>query len=488
MTIAGCNQPQISGTTQTGGTSGTDGNMAIGDTGQVAASTTTGGAATSTSGSPAPGGPPTTTDPSPSGTTTTSTVSTDPSSTTGSFDSTTTGDGTTGGTTSGGTTGGTGGEPEKPWKPKGCPAIYAQELLPTFELEISKQELSKLKSEWKAANSSKDPADHPLESFKYGDLVITTATVQLRGNPTWWVDMGKKMQLEVSFNTIDPKGRFMGQRKLLFDAARYNESFLRDRLALAILDDVGVPAPCANNARVMLNGDYLGLFTSIEKVDKEFLERRFEDPEGNLYKRNEWEKKTNDADLNTSDIEALLAVKDVDGLQATMNLEAAVLEWAGEAVIPDIDGAWAGGLNYYLYHDSKTGFNVIPWDLDASFTRLPVNTDPYLFLKPMDHGRPFYKLATDDPVWFKKYIEKLAYVLEHGYKVDVLQARMDAWAAQIAAAVVEDKNKPFSDSDHLVAVKEQRDYVAARAAFLKGWLECWQNGGAKAKNGKCKPA
>ncbi len=477
VSLAECNESQIA-TSQSGGMSGADITTA-------AASTTSSVAPSNTSG-PTPGAPPTTTDPStPDGTSTTTSTSTSSSvlteavDTTGAADSTSTGESTTGGAT-------TGAEPEKPWTPKGCPAIYAQDLLPTFEIEISKKELSKLEYEWEALNED-NPAEHPLIAFKYLDTTVTNATAQLRGNSKWWPDMGKKMQLEIGFNTIDPKGRFMGQRKLLFDAARYNESFLRDRLALAILNDVGLPSPCANNARVMLNGEYFGLFTSIEKVDKEFLERTFEDPEGNLYKRQGWEKKTNESNPDISDIEALLAVKKVDDLATLMNLEEALLEWAAEAVIPDIDGAWAGGLNQYLYHDSKTAFNVIPWDLDSTFTRLPEDTDPYLFIKPGNYGRPFYDLATDDPVWFKKYIEKIAYVLEHGYKVDVLQARMDTWAAQIATAVAEDMNKPFSTAAHLAAVKEQRDYVAKRASFIKDWLACWQNGGTKTKSGKCKP-
>jgi hypothetical protein len=295
------------------------------------------------------------------------------------------------------------------------------------------------------------------------------------------------MQLEISFNTNDPKGRFKGVRKLVFDAAAANTSFLRDRLAMTIFQDVGLPAPCANNARVNLNGEYYGLFTSIEKLDKEFLERSFEDPEGNLYKRAKWTKKTNEDEKDNTDIYGLLGAHDVGDLLKWMNLEQATLEWAAEAVMPDGDGAWAGGLNFYVYHDSKTGFNVLPWDLDATFTRLPFDTDPYVYLKPEDWGRPFYDIATADPEWFKKYIEKIEYVLEHGYKVEVLQQRMDTWAAQIATAVADDPNKPFSTGEHLTGVKAQRSYVSKRAAFLKKWLECWKKGGTKNKNGVCVP-
>jgi spore coat protein CotH len=360
-----------------------------------------------------------------------------------------------------------------------CPAIYAQEILPTFELEIDEVELAALQEEWEEADDD-DLAEHPLRSFRYEDTVIADASVRLRGNASHWAGQGK-MQFEVSFNTYDPKGRFHGLKHVLFDAAEFNRSFLRDRLALAIMRDVGLPAPCANNARVVLNGEYYGLFTNVEKVDSEFLERNFADAGGNLYKRggpDGWKKKTNEDDPDRSDLDRLEAAATIAELAALMDLDEALLEWATEAVIPDRDGAWAGGLNLYLYNDPKTGFNVIPWDLDDSFTRVEPTIDPVTFKKEAEvfHGRPQYDLAMSDPTWQGRYVDTVAEVLERGYRVDVLQGRIDAWAAQIAEAVAEDPNRPFTLEEHLVQVQEKRDFVAARAAFLEQWLRCRRDG------------
>ncbi|MEZ4453058.1 MAG: CotH kinase family protein [Nannocystaceae bacterium] len=371
------------------------------------------------------------------------------------------------------------GDPE-PWAPKPCPSIYAQELLPTFEIEISGSELAALQQEWQIADDH-DLAEHPLKSFTYGDLVILDASARLRGNASHWPEQGK-MQLEVSFNTYDPKGRFLGLKHVLFDAATYNRSYLRDRLALEILRDVGVPAPCANNARLVLNGEYYGLFTNIEKVDSEFLERVFDEPDGNLYKRGgpgDWARKNNEEDPDESDIDALKAADALAEVVAVMDLEEAILEWATEAVIPDRDGAWGGGLNQYVYHHPKRGFLVIPWDLDDSFTRLPADTDPITYQKEPEsfHGRPYYDLALADPEWFAAYIAAVDHVVTTAYNVDVLQARIDAYAAQIAQAAADDPNRPFTLSQHLSRIAQKRTYVADRAKFLETWLACWTGGG-----------
>lgn len=378
------------------------------------------------------------------------------------------------------------------WMPKGCPDIYAQDLLPTFEVEFSAGELAEIEAEWAALDDS-NLDEHPLLKFKYEDIVITDASARLRGNDSHWATQGK-MQLEVSFNTYDDTGRFMGLKHVLFDAAEYNTSYLRDRLALSIMRDVGLPAPCANNARLVLNGGYYGLFTSIEKVDSELIERYFEDSSGNLYKRGGgtlgWKRKNNEEAPGEGDIQALVDAKNLGDLLAVLNLEQAILEWAAEAVIPDRDGLWGGGLNGYTYNDPAGGFNMIPWDLDDSFTRLTPDVDPITWKKPVEvfHGRPFYDIAMADPVWFAKYVEAIAFVLETGYDVDVLQDRIDTWAAQIAAAAKDDPNRPFTLAQHLAKIEEKHDFVADRADFLAEWLECWQNGGVNANNdGVCVP-
>jgi hypothetical protein len=419
---------------------------------------------------------------------TTSGATPSPSDTTGSVDTTgsdtTTGDITTGDITTTGsdtTTGGdtTGGVTEEGWKPKDCPEIYAQDILPTFELDIDPDVLEELEDEWEEGDDD-DLEKHPLKAFRYEDTEITNASIRLRGNPSHWPGQNK-MQFEVEFNTFDKKGRFMGLRQILFDAAEYNKSFLRDRLALSVLRDAGVPAPCANNARLVLNGEYYGLFTSIEKVDEEFLERHFEDAEGNLYKRgggDPWTKKSNKDDKDTSDIKKLDKADTLDELLAVLNLEQAILEWAAEAVIPNRDGLWAGGLNGYTYNDPKTGlFHMLPWDLDDSFTRLEPDVDPITFKKEADvfHGRPYYDIALKDPAWKQKYVDALEHVLTTAYQVDVLQQRIDEWSAQIKQAVTDDPNKPFTLSEHLAKVKEKRKFVEKRAEFLEEWLEDWKD-------------
>jgi hypothetical protein len=379
---------------------------------------------------------------------------------------------------------------------EGCHAIYAQELLPTFELTITPEVWDMMVAEWaigeelKALDQEFHP-EHPLEEFRYGDVVIHTATIRLRGNPNNW-DPWDKMQFEIDFNDVDPDGRFLGLRKLVFDAPTLNRHMLRDRLGLWIMRDMGIDAPCANNARLDVNGQYYGLFTNIEKLDKEFLQRVFEDPSGDLWKRSNWELKTNETTSNDDRIDALRDAASVEELETYLDLEQALRVFAAEAIIPDSDGLWAGGLNFYIYDEPIGGkFVLLPWDLDNVFEKFdgtpefPTNPDPVVWFKPTVQGRPWYDLALESPVWFDYYIGAIEAQYGSSYDAQELHGLVDLWIAQIQDSVFEDVNKPFSNDEHQAAVQVLHDYIDSRHAFLDDWLQCWQDGGKPDDLGYC---
>jgi len=387
-----------------------------------------------------------------------------------------------------------------PLDAEGCPGIYAQDLLPTFELTLDPAVWQALQSDWANGQLNEDMGidptpNRPVAEFRYDEVVIHDAEIRLRGNPTWW-SPDDKLQFQIEFNENDKDGRFLGLRNLALDAATFNRHMLRDRLALAVMRDMGIAAPCANNARLDINGEYYGLFTSLEKLDMTFLERVFDDPTGDLWERANWELKTNKDTANGARLAALKAAQSSDSLVDYLDLEQALQVFAAEAILPDSDGMWAGGLNFYLYDDPLGGkFVLLPWDLDNTFERFdgppegeyPANPDPVVWEKPTSHGRPIYTVALKDPAWFAYYLERIEQQVESGYQVDVLHQRIDDWTAQIQESVFEDTNKPYSNNHYLNRVAALHAYVDAREDFLDDWLECWQDGGTADVLGYCVP-
>jgi hypothetical protein len=385
-----------------------------------------------------------------------------------------------------------------PLDEEGCHGIYAQDLLPTFELTISSTVWDALVEEWINGQVNEDLGVdpnpyHPLAEFRYGDILITDAMIRLRGNPTYW-NPENKMQFQIGFTQYHDSGRFLGLRRLAFDAAGANRHMLRDRLALSIMRDMGIIAPCANNARLEVNGEYYGLFTSLEKLDETFLERVFDDPTGDLWDRHNWELKTNEVSTTDFRLESLKNAETIDELAEYLDLEQALRVFAAEAIIPNSDGMWAGGLNFFLYDDPlRDKFVLLPWDLDNTFERFndapdgdyPSNPDPVVWEKPTTHGRPWYDMALEEPEWFAYYLESIDQQFASGYAVEELHSRIDTWTTQIGDSVFADTNKPYSNDLYLNKVEELHEFVQARHDFMVDWLACWHEGGIADSEGYC---
>jgi hypothetical protein len=383
---------------------------------------------------------------------------------------------------------------------EGCHGIYAQDLLPTFELKVDEDTWDDLEWEWEHGEEQQDKGEdpspyHSLDEFRYGDVVIDYAEIRLRGNPKSWKNSPDKMQLHIEFDRVDEDGHVLGLESIALESSHMNRHMLRDRLALSIIRDMGVVAACANSARVDINGEYYGLYTNLEKINENFLERVFDDPTGDLWDRHGWELKTNKDTANEDRIEALEEVEDLEEVETYLDLEQALMVYAAEAILPDSDGCWAGGMNYFFYDDPLSGkFKLISWDMDSTFDRFndgkngeyPDNPDPVVWHKKARyHGRIWYELALKDEGWFWYYIDTIKAQFEAAYDVAVLHEKIATWTDQIKDSVLEDDNKPFSNSRYLDEVEELEDFVEARAEWLEEWLECWEDGGKPDKKGYC---
>jgi len=369
--------------------------------------------------------------------------------------------------------------PDPPRSPDGCADLYADDLLPTFELELEPAEWAALQDEFarpaeREAQGLDPKPYHPVRLFKYGDEVVLDAMIRLKSNPYFsW--RGSKMQFVVSFRERDPDGRFHGLRKLSFDAPFYDPTFLHERLAGHYLRGLGLPAPCVNNARLVLDGQYYGLFVNKEHIDREFLERNFDPyPDGNLYKYG-WELKTNEDEGDTRRRDLFWQTFDVDALAGLADLHQAVLAWAGEALMPDADGYWCCQHNFYLYDHPRRGFLWIPFDLDYTF-----NGSTTFALIPSNWGLvypnpavtpPHLRAVLHNPGWSLAYEDAVRRAWS-AYDVPDFQARLARWSAQIAEAYDTDPHLPFPREAHVENLEGFNRHLEARHDFVGRWLSC----------------
>ncbi|HET9449756.1 MAG TPA: CotH kinase family protein [Aggregicoccus sp.] len=340
--------------------------------------------------------------------------------------------------------------------PLACHPIYSEDLLPTFELEVSEQNWALLRQEFQEDPSRE--TEFPA-TFRYAGEVYPDATIRLRGNHS---QCGDKMQFAIAFNKVDRAGRFRGLRRLNLDHGGCYH--LEERLALSYLRDVGLPTACANHARLMVNGAYYGLFSNIEHINQDFLKRQFPGAEndGDLWKSGHV-LKTNEETTPENEIETFWRVRTLPEIDAYVDLDEAVLEWAAEAVLPACDNYWLYAWNYYLYDHPQRGLLWVPTDLDCSWALLEDEVERDIFFptplqKPAD-------VVLADPAWRQKY---LAAVRHSVSRMDVakLEARADRWWAQIAEAARTDPHVPYTEAQ----VQRFKDGLRRRRVWLDAWV------------------
>lgn len=156
---------------------------------------------------------------------------------------------------------------------------------------------------------------------------------------------------------------------------------------------VGVHAPSSHWAKIVVNGEDLGLFSLVQQIDDNFIENRLGDDSGQLYKST-WldtssvevfedglkEGKSNhssilalqtalNAAVPGTRLSTLGAYFDTTALFNYMAVDTALNNWDGVTGFycgstGGVEGC--GNSNFYIHRNRKNKFILIPWDMDQT--------------------------------------------------------------------------------------------------------------------------
>ncbi len=132
-----------------------------------------------------------------------------------------------------------------------------------------------------------DPDDPYFPAGFSGDgVTIDTVGVRFKGNSSFSAN-GIKKSFKIDFDEYDEDNDelvFYDLKKLNLNNGFKDPTMLREKLFLDFAGDF-VAAPRAVHTKVYVNGEYYGLYTAVEQVDKTFVQNRFgDDEDGNLFK------------------------------------------------------------------------------------------------------------------------------------------------------------------------------------------------------------
>jgi hypothetical protein len=266
--------------------------------------------------------------------------------------------------------------------------------------------------------------------FSDGQLNDTLADVgfSLRGNTSRYA---AKKSFQAGFNTFDKGRKYHGVEKINLNGEHNDPSVIRAKLCWDLLRRFGVPAPRSNHVRLYINGNYHGLYISVEHIDEEFVLSRFGNQDGNLFKclypadlvylgndpsfyqtevfgRRPYDLKTNKLQDDYTDLAHFIDVLNNTPAQdlacelaKVFNLDDYLKILAFDLIVADWDGYVFNKNNYYLYHNTATGkFEYIPYDLDNTFGIDWFSIDwgtRYLYDWDPDEPRPLYTRIINTP-------------------------------------------------------------------------------------------
>lgn len=378
--------------------------------------------------------------------------------------------------------------------------LFAQDQLHTFELTLSADDLAFL------------DADPTAEQYVSGTLTFEGETIPVgiryKGSVGAFVrcvdaenflepsgpKICTKLSMKIKINWEDPDAELLGVRKLQFHAMNNQGSLVRERLAYWLYREMGVPAPRSTHARIIVNGDFVGIFALTENIDGRFTRENFPDGTGNLYKE-AWpitqagavqaaevligSLRTNENDVDVSAeimqsfADELLSSNDpVAVVEQWMDVEALMAQLAVDRTIRHDDGPFhwycqlaAGGganggcgpHNFFWYEDpTARQVHLIPWDLDNAFANIVEDSNP---VTPIPDGvgditfdcKPFaygaFKLeqrsASCDPLFAAwalmedQYAAAVQQLHDGPLRAEVIDPLLDEWEAQIRESVAE---------------------------------------------------
>ena len=299
----------------------------------------------------------------------------------------------------------------------------------------------------------------------YIDEVIDTVGFRLRGNTSRY---SAKKSFKLSFNTFFPGRQFYGVDKINLNGEHNDPSIIRSKLCWDFFQQIGMKAPRASHIAVYINDEYYGLYISVEHIDDEFIQSRFNDDSGNLWKclypadlsyrgpdgsdyypyvdlTRPYELKTN---VEANDFSALARLIDIlnntpdhqfaDSLEQILVVPEVLKYLAMNVLVGSWDDYWFLMNNYYLYYEPLIHkFHLIPYDYDNTFgiDWFDVDwtaADPYHFMTIEEiqgsgrGSRPLADRLLNIATYRNLYTHFLKFFRENVFRLSLWETRLDS--------------------------------------------------------------
>ncbi|MFT4972414.1 MAG: spore coat protein H, partial [Saprospiraceae bacterium] len=272
--------------------------------------------------------------------------------------------------------------------------VFRDDIIPRVEVFLPVDSLAIM---LESGNEQSNYHWHATCIFDNGNGADTINNIgfRLRGNTS---RTAEKKSFKISFNTYESGRKYKGLEKLNLNGEHNDPSIVRSKMGWDLARQMGIIATRANHVELYINEEYRGLYLNVEHIDEEFVQHRFGNKGGNLYKciypadldykgansalykeefwgRRAYQLRTNETEDDYSDlahfIDVLNNTNEADfacELEQIFNVQDYLKAMAFDVLTANWDGPLYNKNNFYLYHNQATNrFEYLPYDVDNTF-------------------------------------------------------------------------------------------------------------------------
>jgi len=361
-----------------------------------------------------------------------------------------------------------------------------------------------LRDNWQTNDSTGENIYVVADLIVYDSPTDTTGTtypdvgVQYKGNSSYWFVNGLKKPYKITMDAFVDDQELYGHSKVTLNNGIFDPTKIREVIAYKIIGEF-MPAPRANlvflRSGTAGNVQDIGVYTNVERVNKKFMDKHFDNDNGHRYKADSGSMLYNGENISqyssdydvsggddTTEYLDLIDVCDtlnntpIGQLRSDLDELFSIdrLTWqaaAGVALMnwDDLRAFAPNGHNYYLYEDTlNERLHILPWDWDLAFS---TNTNDSVFEDFNNNNLPLTdRLILDVPEIKDRY---LAHLRDLSERIDwsVIQAdvvRHRAFTDSIISTIHETEifsNSEYNSSHSLIASQ-----IPNRRQFLDNQL------------------
>lgn len=234
------------------------------------------------------------------------------------------------------------------------------------------------------------PADMVVDGARYEGV-----GVRFRGASSYMrVPAGYKRSFNVSLDLTDEDQRLYGYKTLNLLNCNGDDSMMSTVL-YAQMAGQHIAVPRANFVRVVVNGEYWGVYVSVQQFDKVFTAEHFGSSKGTRWKvpgsprgdgglaylgedlgpyRERYDMKSDDGEKAWERLVELCRVLNEtpldrleEALDPILDIDGALWFLAYDVALINSDGYWTRASDYSLFEDSEGRFHLIPHDMNEAF-------------------------------------------------------------------------------------------------------------------------